>query len=172
MSFAANNQVVLDEQKIFLNKVIDRTPFVNNLVFQGSNDAITFTDITTFGNEIHEGCNYVSYRDLPNKPSYNIYRYWGKVAGSCRVGEFRLPSQCSLSSFLLTYQFTETRSSVCASVNLRCMGFHDLSPWQEWAIQQMLVTLRSSWARLLTGKLESKSWLQQQASQTKNLRPE
>lgn len=59
-------------------------------MFQGSNDGITFTDITTFGNEIHEGWNYVSYRDLPSKPSYNVYRYWGKVAGSCRVGEFRL----------------------------------------------------------------------------------
>jgi hypothetical protein len=27
---------------------------------------------------------------MAEKPSYNQYRYWGKVAGSCRVGEFRL----------------------------------------------------------------------------------
>jgi hypothetical protein len=90
MKFALNHQVVLEEQKVFINKLFDKQPFVNNLVFQGSNDGVTFTDITTFGNEIHEGWNYVSYRDLPEKPSYNVYRYWGKVAGSCRVGEFRL----------------------------------------------------------------------------------
>jgi hypothetical protein len=33
MSFAVNHKVVLDEQKVFINKLFDKTPFVNNLVF-------------------------------------------------------------------------------------------------------------------------------------------
>ena len=33
MSFAVNHKVVLDEQKVFINKLLDKTPFVNNLVF-------------------------------------------------------------------------------------------------------------------------------------------
>ena len=50
MSFAPNHQVILDEAKVFLNKVYDKTPFVNNLDFQGSNDNfVTFTTIKTFG---------------------------------------------------------------------------------------------------------------------------
>lgn len=75
-------------------------------MFQGSNDGITFDDITTFGNEIHEGWNYVSYRDLTTKPSYNVYRYWGKVAGSCRVGEFRLTGVDVIADTNPTYSCT------------------------------------------------------------------
>jgi hypothetical protein len=33
MSFAVNHKVVLDEQKVFINRLFDKTPFVNNLVF-------------------------------------------------------------------------------------------------------------------------------------------
>lgn len=64
MSFAPNHQVILDEAKIFLNKVYDKTPFANNLVFQGSNDNFaTVSTIQTFGLDVHEGWNYLTFRD-------------------------------------------------------------------------------------------------------------
>jgi hypothetical protein len=92
MTFKTGYEGVLDEAKVFITDLIDKTPYVNNLVFQGSNDAwSTATDIHTFGIEIHEGWNYIffSKSDDP-KPSFNSYRFLGAVAGSCRVGEFRL----------------------------------------------------------------------------------
>jgi hypothetical protein len=92
MTFRTGYEAVLDEAKIFINNLINKTPFVDNLVFQGSNDAwSTSTDIYTFGTEIHEGWNYIRFIDSgEDKPSYNSYRFLGAVSGSCRVGEFRL----------------------------------------------------------------------------------
>lgn len=37
--------------------------FADLLVFQGSNDGTSYTDIFTVSNEIHEGWNYYSFRD-------------------------------------------------------------------------------------------------------------
>jgi len=33
MKFAENHRVVLDEQKVFINKLLDKEPYVNNLIF-------------------------------------------------------------------------------------------------------------------------------------------
>ena len=109
MSFAPNHQVILDEAKVFLNKVYDKTPFVNNLDFQGSNDNfVTFTTIKTFGVNIHEGWNYLSFRDNDTKPSFNAYRFWGKKPGQCRVGEFRLTGVDVIADNNPTYSCTPT----------------------------------------------------------------
>jgi len=49
MTFKTGYTAVLDEAKIFLNNVLDKTPFVDNLVLQGSDDGATWTDVYTFG---------------------------------------------------------------------------------------------------------------------------
>jgi hypothetical protein len=92
MTFKDGHVGILDEAKIFINFLTDKTPYVNNLVFQGSDDDFsTTTDLYTFGEEIHEGWNYIDYRDDGvNKPAYNAYRFYGSVYGSCKVTEFRL----------------------------------------------------------------------------------
>jgi len=98
MTFKDGYQVVLTEAKLFINTLLDKTPYVGNLVFQGSNDGwTTSTDLYTFDVNVHEGWNYIRFGldedgDGVNdpKPSYNSYRFLGAVAGSCRVGEMRL----------------------------------------------------------------------------------
>lgn len=92
MTFKEGHVAVLDEAKVFIGFLTDKTPYVNNLEFHGSNDNwATHTLLHTYSDEIHEGWNYISYRDDGvSKPSYNSYRFQGKVQGSCKITEFKL----------------------------------------------------------------------------------
>ena len=64
---------VLNEVKFFITELIDKTPFVGGLKFQGSDDGITFTDLWTIDETVHEGWN--SHDFASDKPSFNIYRF-------------------------------------------------------------------------------------------------
>ena len=66
---------MLDEVKFFVNKLIDKSPFVNNLVFQGSDDGENFTDLWTINKAVHEGWNTKDFEE--DRPSFNIYRFQG-----------------------------------------------------------------------------------------------
>lgn len=92
MTFKENHVVILDEAKIFIGFLTDKTPYVDNLEFQGSNDNwATHESLYTFGEELHEGWNYVDYRDEGAvKPVYNSYRFKGSAEGACRITEFKL----------------------------------------------------------------------------------
>jgi len=92
MTFKEGHVGVLDEAKVFIGFLVDKTPYVDNLFFHGSNDNWnTFDELHKFSDEIHEGWNYVDYReDGATKPAYNSYRFYGMVAGSCQVTEFKL----------------------------------------------------------------------------------
>jgi hypothetical protein len=57
-------------------------------VFQGSDDGVTFTDLWNIDKSVHEGWNSMDFED--SQPSYNIYRFQGSIAGSCRIGEVKL----------------------------------------------------------------------------------
>jgi hypothetical protein len=77
MTFKEGHVAVLDEAKVFIGFLTDKTPYVNNLEFHGSDDNwATFTLLHTYSDEIHEGWNYIDYRDDGvSKPSYNSYRF-------------------------------------------------------------------------------------------------
>lgn len=92
MTFKEGHAAVLDEAKIFIGFLTDKTPYVNNLAFYGSNDNwVTETELHRFGEELHEGWNYIDYRDDGVvKPSWNSYKFKGNETGSCRVTEFKL----------------------------------------------------------------------------------
>lgn len=98
MTFKPGYNALLTEAKLFINNLIDKTPYVTNLKFQGSTDNwATSTDLYTFDVNVHEGWNYIRFgedNDVDTyegpKPSYNSYRFLGAVSGSCRVGEIRL----------------------------------------------------------------------------------
>jgi len=92
MTFKEGHVAVLDESKIFINFLTDKSRYVNKLQFQGSNDDwATHTLLHMFGEEIHEGWNYLNYRDDGvNKHSYNSYRFVGNETNSCAITEFRL----------------------------------------------------------------------------------
>jgi hypothetical protein len=97
----------LDEAKIFINFLTNSTPFVDNLLFEGSNDGfVTKTLLYTFGKDIHEGWNYIDYRNNASKPAFNSYRFYGKVKGSCRVTEFVLTGIEAIADTGSTYSCT------------------------------------------------------------------
>jgi hypothetical protein len=92
VTFKEGHVAVLDEAKVFIGFLTDKTPYVDNLAFHGSNDNwATWEELHLFGDEIHEGWNYIDYRDEGDvKPAYNSYRFFGSVAGSCKVTEFKM----------------------------------------------------------------------------------
>jgi hypothetical protein len=77
MTFKEGHVGVLDEAKVFIGFLTDKTPYVDNLAFHGSNDNwATFDELHIFSDEIHEGWNYIDYRDDDAvKPAYNSYRF-------------------------------------------------------------------------------------------------
>lgn len=77
MTFKEGHVAVLDEAKVFIGFLTDKTPYVDNLAFQGSNDNwATYEELHLFSDEIHEGWNYIDYRDDDvEKPAFNSYRF-------------------------------------------------------------------------------------------------
>ena len=81
---------VLDEVKFFVNRLLDKSPFQDNLVFQGSDDGVTFTDLWAIDKSVHEGWNALDFEEEGSRPSYNIYRFQGSISGSRRIGKVEL----------------------------------------------------------------------------------
>ena len=82
-----------------------KAKYVNNLVFQGSDDGTAFTDLWTIDDSVHEGWNSKDF-EAGSLPSYKIYRFQGKTSGSCRVGEVRLHGVESIDSDATSYECT------------------------------------------------------------------
>jgi len=90
MSFEPGYDAVLDEAKVFINFLTDKTPYVDHLHFEGSLDNfVTSTRLHTFGEEVHTGWNYIEFSG-GGRPVFSSYRFLGDLSGSCRVTEFRL----------------------------------------------------------------------------------
>lgn len=64
---------VLNEVKFFITDLVNKTPYVGNLIFQGSDDGLAFTDLWTIDESVHEGWNTHDF--VSDKPSFNIYRF-------------------------------------------------------------------------------------------------
>jgi hypothetical protein len=81
MTFKEGHVAVLDEAKVFIGFLTDKTPYVDNLEFHGSNDNwATHEVLHIYSDEIHEGWNYIDYRDDGvDKPAFNSFRFQGKV---------------------------------------------------------------------------------------------
>lgn len=109
MNFKKDHVAVLDEAKVFIGFMTDKTHYVDKLVFQGSNDEWdTFTDLYTFGEQVHEGWNYINYSEVDDseKPAYNSYRFYGVESNACRVTEFRLIGVEAIQNDETTYSCT------------------------------------------------------------------
>ena len=74
VQFKESYAVVLDSIKFFINNLNDNTPFVGNLVLQGSDDGAVYDDLWTIDANIHEGWNSMSWEE-GEKPSYNRFRF-------------------------------------------------------------------------------------------------
>jgi hypothetical protein len=86
--FAAGYVGLLEEVKIYFGS-LSKYYYADNLIFQGSNDGETYTDIFTVGKEIHEGWNYYDF-EVDEMPAYRFYRFYGTESGSCTVNEVHL----------------------------------------------------------------------------------
>lgn len=65
---------------------------------------MTFEDLWVMDESVHEGWNSKDFET--NRPSYNIYRFQGTDAGSCRVGEVKLHGIESISDSASSYSCT------------------------------------------------------------------
>lgn len=80
----------IEEVKIFLNSLTNKTPYINgNLILQGSTDGASFSDIYSYDESIHEGWNSVDWRSS-SPQVFKTIRLQGAVSGSCRLGEVKL----------------------------------------------------------------------------------
>jgi len=61
---------------------------VDNLIFQGSMDNTTFTDIFNVDENVHEGWNYKSW-EKGSYPKYRFYRFQGNESKICRMNEIK-----------------------------------------------------------------------------------
>ena len=88
MQFRQGYVAILNQVKVFIS-ASDTTNFRNgNLIFQGSMDGVTYTNIYTVDNNVHGGWNYQKWNStLQNGPKYRYFRYFGKAAGSCLINE-------------------------------------------------------------------------------------
>lgn len=94
---------VLTEVKYFMNRFV-RAAIVNKLVFQGSQDGVTYDNIFTIGEEIHEGWNYYTFAD-GKELKYRYYRFYGNDASSCmNVGEIAFRGVEVINSNEATYE--------------------------------------------------------------------
>lgn len=80
---------ILSQVKFFLKKV-NLATFTNNLEFQGSNDGASWSNIFTTDGNVHEGWNYKKFDEPASRPTYRVYRFFGKVTGSCDIKEIKL----------------------------------------------------------------------------------
>jgi len=102
MDFKPNYAGVLEQSKFFINNLLDNTPFVDNLIFQGSDDGSTWTDLWTIDANIHEGWNDFNWED-GSEPAYNKFRFAGSASGACRVGEIKLSGIEAIQSTATSY---------------------------------------------------------------------
>ena len=80
----------VDEAKIFIHELLDKTPYEFFLHLEGQEEGSTeWINLYTFDAETHEGWNTIFAPD--GAPfSYHSLRFHGEKAGSCRITEAKL----------------------------------------------------------------------------------
>lgn len=89
---------MLDSVSFYIDMIDDISPFVGSLAFEGSNDlGATWETLWLPDASIQEGWNMKWWADdncvegaeIPDKPSYNKYRFYGTSVGACRFTEIK-----------------------------------------------------------------------------------
>lgn len=88
-NYKAEHVGLLRQVKWFMKDVQDKTLFTDEVVFQGSNDNTTWTDIFTMDESIHDGWNYVTWTEPEDYPRFRFYKFTGGQTGSCRLTEIK-----------------------------------------------------------------------------------
>lgn len=58
-------------------------------MFQGSDDGVTYTDLFTQGENVHEGWNYHTWETPAEYPRHRFFRFEGLKAKSCIINEIK-----------------------------------------------------------------------------------
>ena len=105
MQFRQGYVAILSQVKFFLS-ASDTNNFRNgNLIFQGSMDGITYTNIYTVDNNVHGGWNYKKWNStLQDGPIYRFYRFFGLAKGSCLINEIVLTGVETIQDMNTTYK--------------------------------------------------------------------
>jgi hypothetical protein len=90
MGFKAEHVGMLRQVKWFMKDVQNKELFADEVVFQGSNDNSTWTDIFTMDGSVHDGWNYKVWTDSEDYPKFRFYKFTGTYSGSCRLTEVKL----------------------------------------------------------------------------------
>jgi hypothetical protein len=85
-----------------MNDIKDRTSFVDSTKFQGSMDGVTYTDLFTIDDYLHDGWNYYDWFDTTS-PKFNFYRFYGSKAGGCLINEIKVSGSESIDSSADSY---------------------------------------------------------------------
>jgi len=89
IKFKEGHVALLSQVKWFLKDFNDNSIFADETKLQGSNDGVTYTDIFTMDENVHEGWNYHKWEDPADYPRYRYYRFYGTKSGSCRINEIK-----------------------------------------------------------------------------------
>lgn len=107
MTFKTDFVGVLDQAKVFIKRINDKSLYEGKLFLQGSNDGwATHDDVHMFGSEVHEGWNIVNFFEANRKPAYNSYRFFGSEASACKVTEYYLHGVETIESYSDEHQCT------------------------------------------------------------------
>lgn len=90
MGFKPGHVGLISQVKWFMGDITNgETAFlVDNLIFQGSQDNTTWTDIFNVDENVHEGWNYKTWtRETQQK--YRFYRFQGNEAKICKMNEIK-----------------------------------------------------------------------------------
>lgn len=89
VGFKEGHVGLLSQVKYFLGDIADKAAYVNVTKFQGSNDNVTFTDLFTVDENVHEGWNYYPWTSASSYPRYRYYRFFGNSSAACVINEVK-----------------------------------------------------------------------------------
>jgi hypothetical protein len=90
IDYGTDRVAVLDKMKLSLPSSILKSTYIGLLVFQGSNDGVTWDDLYSIDDNARSGWNYMEWTDPATKPTYQSYRFKGSGVGACVINEVEL----------------------------------------------------------------------------------
>jgi hypothetical protein len=75
-SFKENHVGMLSQVKYFMGDINNKDIYADKLTFQGSADNVTWVDLFTADENVHEGWNYYQWENATEQPRYRFYRLY------------------------------------------------------------------------------------------------
>lgn len=89
VGFKADHVALISQMKYFMTNIDNLALYVDILKFQGSNDNATWTELHSADDNIHEGWNYVDWKESSSNPKFRFYRFFANSSSGCLVNEVK-----------------------------------------------------------------------------------